>query len=53
MKDFKKYYRLPVAPDIVYAALVNEHTIQLWTGEPAVMQAIPGTEFSKIGRAHV
>jgi activator of HSP90 ATPase len=46
MKDFKKYYIIPEEPDIVYAALTNAHTIQLWTGEPAVMSTEPGSEFS-------
>ena len=46
MKDFKKYYIIPEEPDIVYAALTNAATIQLWTGEPAVMSTEPGSEFS-------
>lgn len=46
MKDFKKYYIIPEEPDIVYQALTNAHTIQLWTGEPAVMGTEPGSEFS-------
>ncbi|RFM27951.1 SRPBCC domain-containing protein [Deminuibacter soli] len=46
MKDFKKYYILPVPPEEVYTALTNPATIQLWTGEPAVMSTEPGSEFS-------
>lgn len=46
MKDFKRYFSLPAPPDQVYIALTNEATIQLWTGEPAVMQAVAGAEFS-------
>ena len=46
MKDFKKYYLLPAIPDEVYQALTFPPTIQLWTGEPAVMSQIPGSEFS-------
>jgi uncharacterized protein YndB with AHSA1/START domain len=46
MKDFKKYYIIPEEPDIVYQALTNAATIQLWTGEPAVMSTEPGSEFS-------
>ncbi|HCS19012.1 MAG TPA: ATPase [Bacteroidetes bacterium] len=46
MKDLKKYYILPVDPDMVYAALTREATIQLWTGAPARMIAEPGEEFS-------
>jgi len=46
MKDFKKYYSLPVPPEDVYHALTNPVTLQLWTGEPAVMSTDPGSEFS-------
>ena len=46
MKDFKKYYRLAAPPKEVYHALTNPATIQLWTGENAEMEAVPGTEFS-------
>lgn len=46
MKDFKKYYIIPEEPDIVYQALTNAATIQLWTGEPAKMSTEPGSEFS-------
>lgn len=46
MKDFKKYYSIPAPPEEVYAALTHEGTIQLWTGDKAEMQAVPGTEFS-------
>jgi len=46
LKDFKRYFSLPAPPDQVYIALTNEATIQLWTGEPAVMQAVAGAEFS-------
>jgi activator of HSP90 ATPase len=46
MKDFKKYYILNASPEEVYAALTNPATIQLWSGEPAIMSAEPNTEFS-------
>lgn len=46
MKDFKKYYTIPALPEEVYAALTNPATIQLWSGEPAVMSTEPGSEFS-------
>ena len=46
MKDFKKYYVLPVPPEEVYLALTNPLTIELWSGEKAEMTAEPGTEFS-------
>jgi len=46
MKDFKKYYILDAPPQEVYEALTNPVSIRLWTGEDAVMDPIPGTEFS-------
>lgn len=46
MKDFKKYYTLPVPPEEVYLALTNPVTIRLWTGEPAIMSTEPGSEFA-------
>ncbi len=46
MKDFKKYYILPAEPEDVYVALTNPATIQLWTGEKAIMSTEPDTEFS-------
>lgn len=46
MKDFKKYYIINASPEDVYAALTNPFTIQLWTGEAAIMSDEPGSEFS-------
>lgn len=46
MKDYKKYYFLPAAPEEVYQALTNPVSLQLWTGEEAEMSAVPGSEFS-------
>ena len=46
MKDFKKYYIIPAAPEEVYLALTNDATIQLWSGDKAEMKAEAGTEFS-------
>ena len=46
MRDFKNYYIIPAQPEEVYLALTNPNTIQLWTGEPAEMSALAGTEFS-------
>jgi uncharacterized protein YndB with AHSA1/START domain len=46
MKDFKKYFIIPAPPEDVYLALTVETTIELWTGDPAVMKPEPGTEFS-------
>ena len=46
MKNFKQYFILPAEPQDIYRALTNPATIQLWTGEPAVMSTVPGEEFS-------
>lgn len=46
MKDFKKYYTLEAPPEEVYTALTTPASIQLWTGEAAVMSTEPGSEFS-------
>lgn len=46
MKDYKKYYTISAPPEDVYNALTNEATIQLWSGEEAVMPLEPGAEFS-------
>ena len=46
MKDFKKYYVLPATPEEIYTALTNPLTIELWTGEAAVMSTEVGSEFS-------
>ncbi len=46
MPDYKKYFKIPAPPEEVYMALTNEFTIELWTGEKAMMKAEAGTEFS-------
>jgi activator of HSP90 ATPase len=46
MPDYKKYYYIPAPPDEVYAAITNPISIQLWTGEPAEMGTVAGSEFS-------
>lgn len=46
MKDFKKYYVVPTPPEELYQALTRESTIRLWTGAPATMEPVEGTEFS-------
>jgi len=46
MKDYKKYYLIDAQPQDVYNALTNAATLQLWTGEPAVMSEEEGSEFS-------
>ena len=46
MKDYKKYFVIPAPPEDVYIALTNPATLQLWTGEVAIMSREPGSEFS-------
>ena len=46
MKDFKKYYQIPATPQEVYTALTNPLTIELWTGDAAIMSTEPDSEFS-------
>lgn len=46
LKNFNSYYIVPASPEDVYAALTNPITIQLWTGERAIMSTTPGSEFS-------
>ena len=46
MKDFKKYFIIPAAPEDVYHALTLPTTLELWTGEPAEMSEEPNSEFS-------
>lgn len=46
MKNFKEYFIITASPEDVFNALTNEATIQLWSGDPAVMSATPDTLFS-------
>jgi len=46
MKDYRKYFIIPAKREEIYLALTNPATLQLWTGEPAMMSTIPGSEFS-------
>lgn len=46
MKEFKKYFQLAAEPHDVYNALTNKIMIEIWTGEDAEMEEVPGTEFS-------
>ncbi len=46
MKTFKRKFLINAEPSDVYAALTNPHTIELWSGYPAVMSTVPGSEFS-------
>jgi activator of HSP90 ATPase len=46
MKTFKKTFEINAEAEDVYAALTNPVTIELWSGYPAVMNAVTGSEFS-------
>ena len=46
MKEYKKYFQRAAEPKDVYNALTNKILIEIWTGEDAEMEAVPGTEFS-------
>jgi activator of HSP90 ATPase len=46
MKTFKKAFKINAEPSDVYSALTNPFTIELWSGYPAQMSEVPGSEFS-------
>jgi activator of HSP90 ATPase len=45
MKIFKKTFKINAEPSDVYAALTNPITIELWSGYPAQMSEVAGSEF--------
>ncbi len=49
MKDLKRYYNLKASPHDIYNALTNPNMLEIWTGEEAVMEPVPQTEFSLWG----
>jgi len=49
MKDYKKYFTISEEPEIIFKALTTDITIQLWTGQEAIMIAEPNTEFEIFG----
>ncbi len=49
MKNLKKYYKIKATPTEVYAAITNPLSLELWTGEEAVMTNTEGDEFSLFG----
>ena len=46
MKTFKKTFKINAEPSDIYSAITNPYTIELWTGYPAVMSEVQGSEFS-------
>jgi len=49
MKNIKRYYVLNAEPKDVYNALTNKTMLEIWTGEAAEMEPVPGTGFSLWG----
>jgi len=46
MKNIRKTYHIKATPEHIFTALTNPLTIEMWSGSPAIMEAVPGTEFS-------
>jgi activator of HSP90 ATPase len=46
MKTFKKTFRINAETSDIYSAITNPYTIELWSGYPAQMSTVPGSEFS-------
>lgn len=50
-KEIKLTRKIKASPEEVYRALTNPFTIELWSGEPAVMNDVAGEEFSLLNEA--
>jgi len=46
MKNIKKHFHIKAAAEDIFTALTTPLTIEIWTGAPAVMEPVVGTEFS-------
>jgi uncharacterized protein YndB with AHSA1/START domain len=46
MKELKKTLHIKAPREVVFNAITNPLTIELWTGYEARMEGVPGTEFS-------
>jgi len=46
MPDYRYIINIKESAEIIFSALTNPFTIELWTGFPAVMEAVEDTEFS-------
>jgi uncharacterized protein YndB with AHSA1/START domain len=46
MKTINQKHFIEASPEEVYTALTNPLTIELWSGYPADMQPVEGTEFT-------
>jgi activator of HSP90 ATPase len=47
-KDIRLTRTIKATPEEIYIALTNPFSIELWSGEPAVMSTEVGTEFSML-----
>ena len=45
MRDFKIGIKVQASTEEVYSAITNPFAIELWTGYPAKMNTVPGSEF--------
>lgn len=46
MKNYRAYFQIKAEPEDIYTALTNPFTIELWSGETAIMTKEIGAEFS-------
>jgi activator of HSP90 ATPase len=46
MKTFSKSFRFNATAEDVYACFTNTYTVELWSGNPAIMPTEPGHDFS-------
>ena len=46
LKDYKTRIKIKAEPDVVYAAITNSDTIEVWSGYHAEMPAEAGGDFS-------
>ena len=46
MKNYRAYFQIKAEPEDIFTALTNPFTIELWSGETAVMTKEIGAEFS-------
>jgi len=49
MKNYKAYFQIKAEPQDVFTALTNPFTMELWSGEKAIMSKDVGAEFSLWG----
>ena len=46
MKNYKRYFKIKASPADVYQILTQKEAIEIWSGSPAKMDTIAGSEFS-------